>query len=162
MHLCSRHRQGGNAHCAFINLSSHSPAHVHVFCASAVISPCQRLNYCAAASKALLSSHYWQSDSLQKPSAFSFMMLRLLFFCFCFFFYHFKALSPAEGLVGLPLGQMVFGSAVGSQLDGLLRGRLGFPLRLDQLLVQQLLIITEVPSCPLVAGVCRCRRGREV
>lgn len=52
---------------------------------------------------------------------------------------------------------MVFRSAVGSKLDGLLGGRLVGFVHLTELLLKQVLIVTEIASCPLVAGVCQCR-----
>jgi len=72
--------------------------------------------------------------------------------------HHFKTLSSAESLIGLPLWEMVFRSAVGPQLDGLLRGRLVGLVQLIKLLVQQPLKITEVSSCPLVGRVCQCKK----
>lgn len=50
--------------------------------------------------------------------------------------HHLQSLSSAQGLIGLPLGQVVFRSAVGSKLDGLLRGRLIGLLQLTELLVK--------------------------
>lgn len=54
---------------------------------------------------------------------------------------------------------MVFRSAVGSQLDGLLRGRLIGLVHFIELLEQQLLKVTEVSSRPLVAGVCQYKKS---
>lgn len=75
-----------------------------------------------------------------------------------FMSHHLEPLSSAERLIGLPLWQMVFRSDVGSQLDGLLRGWLVGLVHLIELLEQQPLIITEVSSCPLVAGVCQYKK----
>lgn len=69
--------------------------------------------------------------------------------------HHLKPLSSAERLIGLSLWEMVLWSAVGSQLDGLLRGRLVGLVLLIELLEQQPLVIAEVSSCPLVAGFCQ-------
>lgn len=52
---------------------------------------------------------------------------------------------------------MVFRSAVGSKLDGLLGGRLIDFVHLTELLLKQALIVTEIASCPLVTRVCKCR-----
>ena len=72
--------------------------------------------------------------------------------------HHLEPLSSAEGFVGLSLWEMVFRSAVGSQLDGLLRGRLVGLVQLIELLGQQPLKVPEVSSCPLVAGVCQYKK----
>lgn len=50
--------------------------------------------------------------------------------------HHFDPLSSAEGFIDLSLWQMVFRSAVGSQLDGLLRNRLVGLVQLIELFEQ--------------------------
>lgn len=72
--------------------------------------------------------------------------------------HHLDALPPAQSLVRLPLWEVILGSAVGSQLDGLLRRRLVGLVQLVQLLHQQPLIVAQVSSCPLVARFCQCKR----
>jgi len=68
--------------------------------------------------------------------------------------HHLDSLSPAERLVHLSLGQVVFGPLVSVQLDGsLVRGLLLAPALVPQLLGQQLLKVAQVSSCPLVAGI---------
>lgn len=77
--------------------------------------------------------------------------------------HHLDPLSSAKGLVALSLWEMVFRSHVGTQLDGLLGCRLVLVLGLvllTELLEQQPLIITEVSSCPLVAGVCQYKKKK--
>lgn len=60
----------------------------------------------------------------------------LFLFIFLFMSHHLEPLSSAESLIDLSLGEMVFRSAVGSQLDGLLRGWLNLLVQLIELLGQ--------------------------
>lgn len=73
--------------------------------------------------------------------------------------HHSEPLSSAESFVDVSLWEVVFGSGVGSQLDGLLRGRrVVLLVQLAELLGKQALKITQVSSCPLVAGICQYKK----
>lgn len=72
-----------------------------------------------------------------------------------------EPLASAQGLVGLSLWEVVFGPAVRSQLDGLLRGRLVFLVHLTELLEEEALEVPEVPARPLVAGVCEHKGNKK-
>ena len=80
---------------------------------------------------------------------------KIIYLIFLFVSHHLEPLSSAQSLIDLSLGEMVFRSAVGSQLDGLLGGGLDLLVQLTELLGQQALEITQVSSCPLVVGVCQ-------
>ena len=71
--------------------------------------------------------------------------------------HHLDPFSSAEGLVDLPLRQVVFRPGIGPDLDGLLeRSQLGL-LHLRQLLGKELLKVPQVRPGPLVARVCKHR-----
>lgn len=75
--------------------------------------------------------------------------------------HHLDPLSSAQSLIGLPLWKVVFGPAVGPQLNGLFSGRLVGLVHLIELFGQQPLKVTKVSSCPVVGWVCQGKKKKK-